>query len=97
MFIIAILIVGVVLIVMTMNSGNAVRRSGRTLHNAVIALGDVTQHDYASITKVLGDPSSLSNMPGGITFAQWIRPGYHIAMSFDKDDKCVGIDHEVAV
>lgn len=97
MFLIVILVLGVIGIALIANAGNAARRSGRALHARVIELEDVTQHDYATITAKLGNPNSVSSMASGVTLAQWIRPSYHVAMSFDQDHRCLGIDHEVAV
>lgn len=95
--IVAILILGAIIVVFALNAGNSVRRQARKLHAKVIELDDVTQHDYTTITAKLGNPNAISNMPNGVTLVQWICPGYHVAMSFDKDDKCLGIDSEVVV
>ena len=93
---IAILVFGLVIVLFALNAGNRAKGPARKLHAKVAELDDVTQHDYESIIEKLGPPNAVRAMPGGTRFVQWIRPGYHIAMSFGQDGKCLGIDSEVA-
>jgi hypothetical protein len=84
-----------VIIVFVVLSAASANRSVK-LKRAVAALGNVTQFDYQTIVSRLGNPASISGMPNGEQLVQWITPRYHIAMSFDRDGKCLGIDHEAA-
>lgn len=97
MFVIILLIIGALLLIGMFASGARARSQGRELHLMTISLGDVTRHDYGTIVRTLGNPNAISSIADGGRMVQWIRPGYRVAMSFDKDDRCLGIDHEVAV
>jgi hypothetical protein len=63
----------------------------------VRALDDVTQYSYDEIVAKLGLPNASARMAGGNDLVQWMASGYHVAMTFSQDNKCLGIDSEIAV
>lgn len=67
---------------------------GKNLANKFAALGDVPGLALADVISSVGQPVSVSSMPGGNKLVQWTATGYHVAMSFDSDNICLGIDHE---
>jgi len=94
MIIVSIVIAILLIVWLASSSSSGARR--KTLQRGMIQLDDVTQHTYNEIVATLGPPNSLTAI-GETKLAQWISTGYHVAMSFDKDDKCLGIDSEVSV
>lgn len=93
--IIILIVVAVLLVAGFLQFAGAATKRGE-LQRGMASLGDVTQHTYDDVTAVLGNPNSLS-MINDVKLAQWMASGYHVAMSFDQEGKCLGIDHEVAV
>jgi hypothetical protein len=57
------------------------------------ALGDIRGVPLDDMVWHLGPPNSRS-AGAGYTLLQWMREGYHLAMSFDAEGKCEGITHE---
>jgi len=89
-------VVTVLLIVILISYGSGAAR-GNNLRRGMRALGNVTLHTYDEVVAVLGRPNALSSIGNGIELAQWMSSGYHVAMSFGPDGKCLGIDSEVSV
>ena len=85
-----------ILIVVLFSFGADSNRAN-SLKSGMRELGNVTQHSYDTVVAKLGKPNAISSMPRGQTLAQWASRGYHVAMSFDQDGKCLGIDSEIAV
>ena len=73
-----------------------VRAPGRSLGNKFASLGNVQGKSYREIVAICGAPTSVSTVEGG-KLCQWMATGYHIALLFDADDKCLGISHEASV
>jgi len=70
---------------------------GNNLRRGMRDLGNVTLHTFDEVVAVLGRPNALSSIGNGVELAQWMAGGYHVAMSFGPDGKCLGIDSEVSV
>lgn len=89
-------IVAILLIAAVISYGSGAAK-GNNLRRGMRALGNVTRHTYDEVVSVLGPPNALSSVGSGIELAQWMSGGYHVAMSFGPDGKCLGIDSEVSV
>jgi len=89
-------IVTIVLIAIVLSYGSSAAK-GNSLRRGMIRLDDVTLHTYDEIVATLGKPNALATVGNGIELAQWMSGGYHVAMSFGPDGKCLGIDSEVSV
>lgn len=74
----------------------SVRAPGTELNRKFVSLGNLRGKSYAEIFRVCGSPSSVTAINGGF-IKQWIAPGYHIVLLFDKDDICLGIRSETKV
>jgi hypothetical protein len=46
------------------------------------------------IIALVGNPNSVSTYDNGKTLLQWIQSGYHIALIFDANGVCEGVQHE---
>lgn len=97
MFIVLLILLIVIIVVVPTVNANSARSRSRALHARVIALGDVTAHDYQAILAKLGNPNAIDGLQSGGQLVQWIQPHYHIAMTFDANGNCLGIDHESAI
>jgi len=66
--------------------------------NAFASLGNVQGKTLAEIVSVVGEPNSASVADEGGTLYQWIKTssagGYHYAMLFDAEGRCVGYTHQ---
>ncbi len=70
------------------------RAPGRTLRRRFIVLGSVKGRPRREIEKAVGPASQVTDLPDGRTLLQWRATGYHIALVFEKDGRCVGVTHE---
>ena len=79
----------------------AVKSPARRLQQNFVKLGNMTGMTYAEISAAVGPANTDSPQVGAdgeqVTVKQWIKPGYHIALIFDKDNRCIGKTHEAAV
>jgi len=89
-------IVAILLIAAVMSYGSNAAK-GNNLRRGMRDLGNVTLHTFDEVVAVLGRPNALSSIGNGVELAQWMAGGYHVAMSFGPDGKCLGIDSEVSV
>ena len=94
MFIALLFLLIVVILVAPALRANSARNASQALLDRMGELGDVTQHDYHAVVAKLGNPNAIDGRPGGGRFVQWITPHYHVAMTFDANGNCLGIDHE---
>jgi hypothetical protein len=68
--------------------------AARELQRSFQSLGNMIGKTDTQIIAVAGPPNSRSTLAGGRTLLQWQSTGYHIALQFDADGKCLGITHE---
>jgi hypothetical protein len=72
----------------------AFRAPGRALRSRFVALGSVKGRRRREIVKAVGEPSQETPLPDGKVLLQWRATGYHIALAFEKDGRCIGVTHE---
>ena len=65
------------------------------LSNGFVRMGNLIGLTMYQITANVGPPDSKS-LIGNKILLQWIRPGYHMALLFDQNGVCLGIQHEYA-
>jgi hypothetical protein len=70
----------------------AVTSPGRDLHAKFVALGNVVGKTRDEIVASVGEPTSISSIPGGVLL-QWQATGCHMALKF-MGDKCQGYTHQ---
>lgn len=70
------------------------RRPGRALHRRFVVLGSLKGRTRREIEKGVGPASQETPLPDGRTLLQWRAAGYHIALMFEKNGRCVGVTHE---
>jgi uncharacterized protein DUF2510 len=58
-------------------------------------LGNLIQRSIAEVVQVLGPPNSRGAGHSHILL-QWHQPGFHVALKFGRDGKCLGITHQYA-
>lgn len=58
---------------------------GRILHDKFLSLGDMTGKTFDQIVAVLGRPRDKSPLQENMSLAQWIEPGYFVALIFRAD------------
>jgi hypothetical protein len=88
------LIALVVAVVLTLLVPWAFRAPGRAMRKRFISLGSLKGKTRKEIVKVVGAPSQETPLPDGRTLLQWRATGYHIALVFEKNDRCFGVTHE---
>lgn len=72
---------------------NSQKKPGSDLKNKFASLGNMKGMKYQEIAKVVGECSSRSPLDAG-ELCQWIVPGFHIALEFDDDQRCVKLNTE---
>lgn len=87
-----ILLIGSV-VMLIMLVGNSQRKPGAALKNKFASLGNMKGMKYQEIAKVVGECTSRTQLGAG-ELCQWIVPGFHIALEFDDDQRCVKLDTE---
>ena len=70
------------------------RAPGRALRKRFVALGSLKGRTRREIEKAVGPPAQETPIPGDRTLLQWRSTGYHIALVFEKNGRCVGVTHE---
>ena len=70
------------------------RAPGRALHKQFRALGSLKGRSRKEIEKAVGPAAQETELPDGRILLQWRATGYHIAIVFEKDGRCVGVTHE---
>jgi hypothetical protein len=70
------------------------RSPGRALRKRFVALGSLKGRTRREIEKAVGEPAQETPMPDGRTLLQWRATGYHIALVFERNGRCVGVTHE---
>lgn len=73
-----------------------VRAPGMALSKKFVKLGNLQGKSYDEIVAACSNPNSVSAAQGG-KLCQWMATGYHIALLFDADNKCLGITHNTSV
>jgi len=76
-------------------------RRGRPLPRNFVAMGNITGKPVDEIVKVVGPPSSISTVAGGMLY-QWMSTrgglirghGSHYAILFDKNMKAIHYTHQ---
>lgn len=86
-------ILGGIVLYAVINS--VVRSPGRSLAKKFVSLGNIQGKSYREVVAVCGNPTAMSSTENG-KLCQWMATGYHIALLFDEEDKCVGITHEAS-
>lgn len=71
-----------------------VRAPGRALRRRFVALGKLPGRTRKEIEKAVGPAAQETPLPDGRTLLQWRAMGYHIAIAFEKNGRCVGVTHE---
>jgi hypothetical protein len=71
-----------------------IRAPGRALHRRFRALGTLKGKSRREIVKAVGEPAIETALPDGRTLLQWRSTGYHIALVFEPNGRCVGVTHE---
>lgn len=69
---------------------------GRALHGKFLSLGNMTGKTANEIVAVVGRPTSISSMAGGMTLMQWQATGCHMALLFRADGQFAKITHQFA-
>lgn len=72
---------------------HATTQPGRALAKKFANLGTLAGKTKHEIVQAVGQPTSVSALPGEQTLLQWQATGYHIALSF-TGDVCNGVTHE---
>lgn len=70
------------------------RAPGRALRKRFVALGGLKGRTRKEIVRAVGEPAIVTPLPDARSLLQWRATGYHIALLFAKDGRCVGITHE---
>ena len=70
------------------------RAPGRALRKQFIALGSLKGKSRTDIERAVGPAAQETTLPDGRTLLQWRSTGYHIALVFEPDGRCVGVTHE---
>jgi hypothetical protein len=70
------------------------RSPGRALRRQFVALGSLKGLRRAEIVKAVGEPAIETPLPDGRVLLQWRATGYHIALVFEPNGRCVGVTHE---
>lgn len=55
------------------------------------SLGELKGKKYSEVVNGIGQPDSKLPVSAG-SFCQWLRYGYHLALTFDKDGVCKSVD-----
>ena len=76
--------------------GIDVTAPGRALHGRFLSLGNMTGKTANEIAAVVGRPTSISSMAGGMTLMQWQATGCHMALLFRADGQFLKITHQYA-
>lgn len=75
----------------------AVQAPGASLNKKFVSLGHLPGKTLQEITVVAGAPSAVSAVGNGQILRQWQATSYHIALLFDENDICLGINSEISV
>ncbi len=59
-----------------------------------MALGKLPGKTRREIEKAVGPAAQETPLPDGRTLLQWRAMGYHIAIVFETNGRCVGVTHE---
>jgi hypothetical protein len=70
------------------------RAPGRALKKQFVALGSLKGRSRRDIEKAVGPAAQETSLPEGKVLLQWRATGYHIALAFEKDGRCIGVTHE---
>jgi hypothetical protein len=70
------------------------RAPGRALRKRFMALGTLKGMTRREIVNAVGEPGTETPLPDGRTLLQWRATGYHIALVFETNGRCVGVTHE---
>jgi len=70
------------------------RAPGRALRKQFVALGSLKGRTRKEIEKAVGPAAQETVLPDGRILLQWRATGYHIAIVFEKNGRCVGVTHE---
>lgn len=81
----------ILLVTMAMPKNQEARR----LNKKFVSLGDMRGKTYQEIASVVGECDSRRELPDGTALCQWMKPGYLIAIVFDKGMRMVRIDNEI--
>jgi len=73
-----------------------IRMPGSNLQNKFVRMGRLKDRTYSEICSFVGLPNAISSRAEGKA-CQWIKPGYHIVLIFDKDDICQGVTRQTSV
>ena len=57
------------------------------------SLGDLIGKHADEITKRVGLPIRIDSRPDGGTFRQWVVSDFHVALTFDKNGLCTGVQN----
>lgn len=69
----------------------------QSLNKKFVELGVLTGKHYDDIVAVVGIPNSTSAIGEGAILCQWILPAYHIALLFDQNMVCLGVESETRI
>jgi hypothetical protein len=70
------------------------RAPGRALRKQFVALGSLKGQSRKAIESKVGPAAQETPLPDGRILLQWRATGYHIALIFEKNGRCVGVTHE---
>jgi len=68
--------------------------SSQALQNKFASLGHLRGKNLDQIVSIVGDPQSISDLGNGTLLYQWLVPGYQIALIFDTNKICLGINNQ---
>ncbi len=69
----------------------------QSLNKKFVSLGNLVGKTYSQIASVVGEANSRQSIGNGTILCQWIQPAYHIALLFDANMICLGIESETKI
>lgn len=88
-FIIIFLVVGIISALMSFSTTSDARKLSKNFTK----IGNMSGKSYHDIKQIVGESHSTANL-GNIILKQWIYPGAHIAIKFDKNLNFIGIQSQ---
>lgn len=69
----------------------------QSLNQKFVSLGTLTGKTYSQIASVVGEANARNSISNGTILCQWIQPAYHIALLFDANMICLGVENETKI
>ncbi len=65
-----------------------------SLNNKFVSLGDLRGKLYDDIVETVGVENKASIIENGYIIREWMLAGFYIALLFDENDVCLGIEKQ---